>query len=167
MGLYNVNITGNLYKSLTIKKGYKAFEFPFDTIVANKEGRKLYISDFYILLNFSLLGTNIEEHKEENLINNKGKLELLLRISNVSLEENKRKYSNITKLEVDLQDNQRYIISPINAEVNFSTYRETFYITEITLDNEVGLGDYIIEILVKTTSNEKWKLQSLIPLRIE
>ena len=167
MGLYNVNITGNLYKSLTIKKGYKAFEFPFDTIVSNKEGRKLYISDFYIVLNFSLLGTNIEEHKEENLINNKGKLELLLRISNVSLEENKRKYSNITKLEVDLQDNQRYIISPINAEVNFSTYRETFYITEITLDNEVGLGDYIIEILVKTTSNEKWKLQSLIPLRIE
>lgn len=39
------------------------------------------------MLNFTLLGTNIEEYKEENLINNKGKLELLLRISNVSLEE--------------------------------------------------------------------------------
>ena len=164
MCMRNVNITGTFFKKVTYENGFKSFEMPFDTIVAKTTNNATYIEDFSIVLNYSLMATNNDEHKQDNIINQKGKLYNLLRLSKVSKDEEKQLSVDLAEFVIDLNDPDLYIS---HACVDYVTLRKAFSVSQITLDSTLGLGEYVLKILVKTNEEDMWNVQSYVPLRIE
>ena len=164
MCMTNINITGTFFKKVTYGSGFKSFEIPFDTIVAKTTNNTTYIDDFSIVLNYCLLATNNEENKKDNIVNQKGKLYNLLRLSKVSKDEDKQLSIDLAEFLIDLNDPDLYIS---HACVDYVTLRKVFSVSQITLDNTAGLGEYVLKILIKTDENDIWNVQSYIPLRIE
>lgn len=164
MCIKNINITGTFFKKIVYENGFKSFEMPFDTIIAKTINNTTYIEDFSIILNYCLMGTNNEENKGSNIINQKGKLYNLLRLSKVSKDEEKQLSVDLAEFVIDLNDPDLYIS---HACVDYVTLRKSFSVSQITLDNTLGLGEYVLKILIKTNENDMWNVQSYIPLRIE
>jgi len=110
------------------------------------------------------MGTNKDENKNQNVVNQKGVLHVLLRLAKVSKDVEKQLYSDITEFELNLNDENMYIS---HACVDYVTIRRIFSISQITLDARAGLGEYVFKVLVKTNPEDNWNVQSYIPLRIE
>lgn len=164
MCVKNINITGTFFKKVTYENGFKSFEMPFDTIVAKTTNNTTYIDNFSIVINYCLMATNSKENKQNNIINQKGKLYNLLRLSKVSKDESKQLSIDLAEFVIDLNDSDLYIS---HACVDYVTLRKVFSVSQIILDNTLGLGEYVLKILVKTDENDMWNVQSYIPLRIE
>lgn len=164
MCMKNINITGTLFKKITLENDFQSFEMPFDTIVAKTNNNTLYIDDFSIVLNYCLMGTNKTENLSSNIVNQKGKLYTLLRLSKVSRDESKQLSVDLSEFVIDLSDPNLYIS---HACVDYVTFRKIFSVTQINLDKRAGLGEYVLKILVRTDENDMWNVQSYIPLRIE
>lgn len=164
MCVKNVNVTGTFFKKVTYENGLKSFEMPFDTIVAKTMNNTTYIEDFSIVLNYCLLATNSEEYKDDNVVNQKGKLYNLLRLSKVSKDEDKQLSVDLTEFTIDLNDPNLYVS---HACVDYVTLRKVFSVSQISLDASLGLGEYVLKILVKNDKNDMWNVQSYVPLRIE
>ena len=164
MCVKNINVTGTLFKEVNYENGHKSFEMPFDPIVAKVSNNCSYIENFSIVLNFCLMGTNKDENKNQNVVNQKGVLHVLLRLAKVSKDVEKQLYSDITEFELNLNDENMYIS---HACVDYVTIRRIFSISQITLDARAGLGEYVFKVLVKTNPEDNWNVQSYIPFRIE
>ena len=166
MCLPNVNMTISLFKNVKDAENIKNFSMPFDTIVAKTENDKKYIDNFFIVLNVNLLASNNQTKKEENIVNQKGKMNILIRLAKVSSNEDKQVFMNLGKLELDLSDKSNVIS---HACVDYLTYRAILDIPKIVLSPIGGLGEYVIKALVKSSisSDDVYIVQSLAPLRIE
>ena len=166
MGLPNINITISLFKDIKDIKNIKSFSMPFDTIVAKTENNKKYIDDFFIVLNVNLLAANNYEKGKMNIVNQKGKLNILIRLAKVSNNIKKQIFMDLGKLEIDLSDKSNVIS---HACVDYLVYRAILSIPKITLSPVGGLGEYVIKALIKpsTSLDDVYTVQSLVPLRIE
>ena len=164
MCLANVNVITKLYKQVITQDDVTKFEMPFDTIVAKTIDEEIYIENFYIVTNFNLLWTNNEEKAKNNVVNNKGNLQVLLRISRLSKDNEKQLNLDLHKYNIDLSDENVVVC---HACVPYIQYEKILKVGKIPLSPQAGLGNYVIKTLVRTKDEDNWRIQNIIPLRIE
>lgn len=164
MCLANINIITKLYKQVVTQDDITKYEMPFDTIVAKTIDDEMYIEDFYIVSDFNLLWTNNEEKAKDNVVNNKGKLQVLLRISRLSTDSEKQLNLDLHRYDIDLSD-ESIVVS--KACVPYILYEKILKVGKILLSPKAGLGNYVIKTLVRTNDEDNWNIQNIIPLRIE
>ncbi len=164
MCLPNINITAKLYKNVYTKDDIQCFEAPFDTIVAQTKDGVMSISDFYLVLNFNLLGTANEEKKATNIVENRETLTVLIRMAKLSKDISKQLYNNLIQFDIDLSENKNLIAK---ACVPYVQYERILKVNKLILPESSGLGNYVIKVLVKTKESSRWNVQTMIPLRVE
>ena len=155
----NINIIANLYKNYTDENNIKTFEAPFDTIIATKEEGMSYIENFFIVI-----GTSDEKKKNDNVLINKKNLKIKLRLSKLSSDPSKQYFTDLTETNVDLGSDDIHIS---HACVDYVSLRQLLKVKRINLEDKIGLGNFVLKILIKTEEEEQWTVQSLTPLRIE
>ena len=117
------------------------------------------------MLNIALLGTNNKVNAKTNVVNTKGKLNVLVRLAKVSKDENKQVFMDLKKIEINLSDEN---ITIYHACVDYLTYRAIIKVPRITLPESGILGDYVIKVLVNLNdASNEYFVQSFAPLRIE
>lgn len=165
MCLPNINIIANLYKNYTVSaNNVKTFEAPFDKIVAIKDEYNAYIEDFFIVIDYRILGSSDETKKETNVVEMKKPLYVKIRLSKLSADESGQYFLDLGESVVDIGSDDIHVL---HACVNYVSLRQIFKVDKNNLSDEVGFGNFVLKILVKTDENEKWNVQSLTPLRIE
>lgn len=160
----NINIIANLYKNYTDENNIKTFEAPFDTIIATKEEGMSYIENFFIVIDYRILGTSDEKKKNDNVLINKKNLKIKLRLYKLSSDPSKQYFTDLTETNVDLGSDDIHIS---HACVDYVSLRQLLKVKRINLEDKIGLGNFVLKILIKTEEEEQWTVQSLTPLRIE
>lgn len=169
MCVSNVNATVTLFSDIknVESQGLQDFSRPFDFIISNQyEGNIRTIGGFYIVVDITLLGTTNEERKKTNIICNKQKLNVLLRLTKSSSHSDKIMFLDIDEFTIDASDAS---IIKKNACVPYINYRKIKKIENngIQINPDAGLGDYVFKVLVKRPCDEEWQPQSFYNLRIE
>lgn len=164
MCLSNINVITKLFKHVTKQDGISKYEMPFDTIVAKTHDNEISIEGFYIVMDFNLLSTKNVEKQKDNIVYNKGTLQVLLRFSRLSTDDEKQMNLDLYKYDINLKDEN--IISS-KACVPYVQYEKILKVDKVGLSPKAGLGNYVLKTLVRTNDNDNWNIQNIIPLRIE
>lgn len=168
MCVQNVNATLSLFTEVRNMEIQGAQEFvrPFDIIVSKSINDNKYIGGFYIVVDITLLSTTNEEKKKNNVVYNNQKLDILIRLTKSSKDEEKRLSLDIDEFTIDASNIN---LVKTNACVDYINYKKIKKIdtNAIQLSPEVGTGDYIFKVLVKRPCDSEYQVQSIHNLRIE
>lgn len=168
MCVQNVNATLSLFSEVRNieMQGAQEFVRPFDIIVSKGINDNKFIGGFYIVVDITLLSTTNEEKKKNNVVYNKQKLDVLIRLTKSSEDEDKRLSLDIDEFVIDTSNEN---IVKTNACVPYINYKKIKKIDNgaIQLSPEVGTGDYIFKVLVKRPCDNEYQVQSIHNLRIE
>ncbi|MBE5951828.1 MAG: hypothetical protein E7260_09595 [Lachnospiraceae bacterium] len=168
MCVQNVNATISLFSDVRNAEVQGAQEFirPFDIIVSKTINDNKYIGGFYIVIDIVLLSTTNEGKKEDNVVYNKQKIDVIVRLTKSSKDFQKRLSSDIDEFTIDTSNEN---IIKRNACVEYVGYKKIkkIDIDGIKLSPEAGTGDYIFKVLVKRPCDNEYQVQSVYNLRIE
>ena len=138
---------------------------PFDTIVAKTIDGNKYIEDFIIAIAFNLLGTNDENKKKDNVVEQKGKLYVDVKMCKLSKLPEHQLSTTLATFEIDLSSKD--IVSQ-KACVPYVMFDKILNVKRLGLPDTNELGSYVIKVRVKAKEDsDKWNLQSIYPLRVE
>ena len=163
MCMKNINATLNLFANYRTDGDATSFSVPFDTIKCNISENIPYISNFHIVSNFCLMGTTQEECKEENVVEKRGKLYCLVRLTKLSTDPDKRYSWDVKEFVINTDDNDLRFEGACVPCVNF---RSTISIRSVKLISDDYLGDYALKILVREREDDKWQPQSIMKLTV-
>lgn len=156
-----VNAVACCYKSIEeVNKTIVSYKYPFDTI--DVEDKEPAICDFYIITNISIRGTLNEKEKLDNPIEQKKKLEFVIRITKCDSDPDKRQGADLDRFVVDLgKENIQ------NACFGFMNYNRFTYVKHLPLP--YGIGKYVIKVLIKEVgqSDDDLAIQSLYGLNVK
>ena len=157
-----VNATAICYANVVQEKGHAVlFETPFNELVTIKEGNVRKTVPFFVVTHINVIGTNNEDHKKENILEQGGVLDVIIRLTRRSTEEAKRVCVDLDSFSVNLsQDN----VNIETACYNYLNYPRITLVDNLVLDG--GPGSYVIKVLVKRNTDEKYTIQSMTGLRI-
>lgn len=168
MCVQNVNATISLFRDVRRAEvqGAQEFMLPFDTIISNSFNNNRYIGGFFIVIDIALLSTTNEEKKKTNVIYNKEKINILIRMTKSSKDKEKQLSLDIDDFTIDAS--QRDLIKT-NACVEYINYKriKKIDVNAIQLTPEVGIGDYIFKVLVKRPYDKNFQVQSIYGLKVE
>ncbi len=168
MCVQNVNATVSLFTDVRKAEIQGAQEFirPFDIIISNSLNGNKYIGGFYIVVDITLLSTTNDEKKKTNVLFNKQKIEILLRMTKSSNNKDKQLSLDIDEFTIDASNEN---LIKTNACVDYINYKKIKKIdtNAIQLSSEAGTGDYIFKVLVKRPCDDDFQVQSLYNLRVE
>ena len=113
------------------------------------------------MTNIDFLGTNNEEHKNENPLESKRTLDFIIRITTC---DNKQNIGyDIDSFSVDLREMRK--TNQINrACFDFLNYTRTTKIDNLDLPG--GTGKYVIKVLVKDSEEKDYTIQTMSQLMI-
>lgn len=168
MCVQNVNATLSLFtdvKNMEIQ-GNQEFIRPFDIIVSKSINNNKYIGGFYIVVDINLLSTTNEHKKETNVVYNRAKIDILVRLTKISDDEEKRLSLDIDEFTIDASDDN---LVKTNACVDYINYKKIKKIdtNAIQLSPNAGTGKYVLKVLVKRPCDTEYQVQSIYGLRIE
>lgn len=162
MCMKNINATLNLFASVERADKCISFSVPFDTIKCIFKNNVPYISNFFIVANMNLLGTTNEEAKKINVVENRKELFCLIRLTKISSVSTEKFSWDIERFSVDAS-NKAYRFD--DARVPTVNYRKIVEVQNIKL-TENCRGDYALKLLVRTSKNEPWEVQSIARLTV-
>ena len=161
MCMKSVNATIDLFAS--VKTGdCEVFSMPFDTIRCIIEENILYISDFYIVSNFNLMGTTDAQRKVQNIVENLGNLQCLIRLTKISGDPKKRLSWDIDRFDIDCSNKENRFEEACVACVNFKKITK---VNRIVLSDEY-IGQYALKVLVRCSDEDKWEVQTIKRLTV-
>lgn len=168
MCVQNVNATISLFTDVRRVEIQGAQEFirPFDIIISNTFNNNKYIGGFFIVVDITLLSTTNEEKKKTNVIYNKQKIDILIRMTKSSKDKEKQLSLDIDEFTIDASNEN---LIKTNACVDYINYKKIkkIDVNAIQLSPEAGTGDYIFKVLVKRPCDEDFQVQSIYNLRVE
>lgn len=168
MCVQNVNATISLFTDVRRAEIQGAQEFirPFDIIISNSFNNNKYIGGFFIVVDITLLSTTNTEKKKTNVIYNKQKIDILIRMTKSSKDKEKQLSLDIDEFAIDASNENRI---KTNACVDYINYKKIkkIDVNAIQLSPEAGTGDYIFKVLVKRPCDDDFQVQSIYNLRVE
>ncbi len=168
MCVQNVNATISLFREIRRAEIQGAQEFicPFDIIISNSFNNNKYIGGFFIVVDITLLSTTNSDKKKTNVIYNKQKIDILIRMTKSSKDKEKQLFLDIDEFIIDTSNEN---IIKKNACVDYINYKRIKKIdtNAIQLSPDAGTGDYIFKVLVKRPCDDNFQVQSIYNLRVE
>lgn len=168
MCVQNVNATVSLFTEVRNieMQGAQEFVRPFDIIVSKNINDNKYIGGFYIVVDITLLSTTNKEKQKTNVVYNNQKIDILIRLTKSSKDEEKRLSLDIDEFTIDASNDN---LVKRNACVDYINYKKIkkIDVNAIQLSPEAGTGDYIFKVLVKRPCDNEYQVQSIHYLRIE
>lgn len=157
-----VNASARCYKSITsIENNVMSYDIPFISIMHDNDTAGVAISKFAIVTNIDFLGTNNENHKCNNPLENKRTLDFIIRLTKCSIEENERIGYDLDSFSINLAE--MYKTNQVNkACFDFLNYTRTTKIDKLELPG--GVGKYVIKILVKDSEEKDYTIQAMSQL---
>ena len=162
MCMKSVNATVNLFASVRKSEDYISFSVPFDTIKCIIKNNVPYISDFFIVANINLMGTTNEDTKSLNVVESNKELFCLMRLTKISKDSSERVSWDIEQFSIDASDKTYRFDDACVPTVN---YRKIVQVQNIEL-TENYRGDYALKLLVRTSDDEPWEVQSIVRLTV-
>lgn len=162
MCIKNINANISCYKSIsTLNDFIVSLNAPFSSLKMNENNYS--IDDFVVLTQFNFLGTNNIESQKSNVLFNRDKIDIIIRLTKCDTNESKRLGIDLDKFIIDL--NQAYKDKQVSTAC-FDFYNYT-RITRIDSINIPSPGLYVIKVLIKTEKEEKYTIQAMNKLFIE
>lgn len=157
----NVNVV--LFKSVTKNNNeVVAFYKPFDCIVADSSNKVIKINEFNIITYINLLESR--NKKANNILDRRETLQVKIRLTKCTRNENEKISIDLDDFEIVTKDSKEIID---DACVPYLNFKRITHIENIDLDIENPKGSYVIKVLVKTPSEEKYTVQTIYHLKIE
>lgn len=159
MCISNINAVANLYKSYTTNSNStQSFENSFDTVVAIRENRNVYIEDFFVVVDYRIMGTTDENKKKDNVIIQKKPLYVKIRLTKLSSDEGKQYFLDLGEDKIDNEN-------ILHADVDYISLRKISRVKKIDF-SDIGVGEFVVKVLMKTNIDDDWNIQSLTPLNV-
>lgn len=158
-----VNATVECYTDVPVDNQLPlSFNRPFNGIYASlrQDGTK-EIGGFNIVTRISLLGTAEEEHKKINLLEMRGTLDVIVRLTKCSKNEAEQLCVDLDSFSIDTKSLENKIDRACYDFMNFTRITD---VRDFTLD--AGTGSYVIKILVKASTEKKYTIQSMTKLTV-
>lgn len=158
MCMKNVNVTTCCYKNVTTKDNLViSYNEPFTGLVLNRnQDCKVTTGAFVVVTQINIMGTNNEEHKQQNPMEQRSSIEFVIRLT-------KRDKDPEKQLGVDL-DSFTINLKELEGSIDQACYPFLNY-TRVTKINDLelvsGPGHYVIKVMVRDSSDEKLIIQSL------
>lgn len=162
MCISNVNATAELIKSITNENEQRVFSMPFDTFLLNSG--ECSIRNFHIMVNLTLMGTTNEENKRTNVVETNGILYVLIRLTRLSSDINNQLSVDLDRFSIDVSSSD---IVKMQACVPYVNYERLLKINELPLPESDPTGNYVLKVLVKTSQDTQWNVQSLSPVFVK
>lgn len=160
-----INANAMCFKSLTMNDGkIISYNAPFTGIRANRDAEELTIENFIIVTAINILGTNNEDKKIENPLEQGETIEFIIRLTKCDRIEENRIGVDLDKFSLDLQKMKEN--NQINtACFDFLDYTRIINVKSLSLPG--GTGKYVIKILTKRKSEDEYSVQAMTPLEIQ
>ena len=158
-----VNATVRLYENVELTPTNEPIVFanPFNGLIAtSSDDMKYSVGNFSIVTRICIIGTASEENKKNNILHNKGCLDVLVRLTKCDMDESKRLAVDVDKFEIDIANSQDLCEHACFPFLNFTR------ITKVPLIGIAELGNYIVKILIKERQSKKYTIQSMYQLKI-
>lgn len=157
----NANVA--LFKAVTKSNNeVTGFFEPFDCIVADCSNKVVRINEFNIITYINLLESS--HKKAGNILDKRETLQVKLRLTKCTQNENERLSIDLDDFEIKTKDSEDIVY---DACVPYLNYKRITHIENIDLDIENPKGSYVIKVLVKTPTEQKYTVQSIYHLKIE
>ena len=152
----NLNVNTCCYRSITTQDNQVvSFNQPFTGLVVNKTADgKLVTGSFVVSTQISLMGTNQDEQKLQNPLEQHKSVDFIIRITKRDRNPEKQIGLDLDAFTIDLSD-----ASIEQACYPFFNHTRVTRVKDLELVG--GSGHYIIKVLVKESSGEKWIIQSM------
>lgn len=155
-----LNTTICCYKSISKEQGkVVSLNGPFNSMSITADETKSYIEDFFIVTQFNLLGTNKTSEKELSAIESKRNIDVIIRITKLSKEENDRLGFDVDRFTIDISDIQIDL-----ACFHYSNYNRITPIEKLSLPK--GIGSYVIKVLTKFEDQKNYSVQSMYAFQV-
>lgn len=160
-----VNANASCYKSITTYNDrYLSYDAPFESIPAVSGNEdECYVDDFKIITNINFLGTNNDQFKADNVLVQREKLNVMVRVTKCAAAEQDRLCLDLDKYDIDLSE---YHKKGLISHACFD-FLDTTRITNVNRLRFPGTGKYVIKILIKKDSDSDYSIQSMSKLIIE
>lgn len=158
-----VNANVSCYKSIsTVDNHILSLNAPLSSLKINKNNKG--VDNFVIVTKFNFLGTNNSASQRNNVLFNREKINIIIRLTKCDEDVNKRLGNDIDKFTIDLE--QAYNDKQVSvACFDFYDYTRVTNVDCITELPKAGL--YVIKVLIKTESEEKYTIQSMSKFLVE
>lgn len=134
------------------------FTNPFESIVVEEKT----ISDFAIVSYITLLGSN--KKRVDNILDRHGKIDVCIRITKCTPNDSERISYDLDKFSIDTKDEVNIVYN--DACVPYLNYKRITNIGKIEFNLSEPKGSYVIKLLIKEPTDEKYTVQSLCHLNI-
>lgn len=157
----NTNVA--FFKNITKNNNdITAFSDPFDCLIADCYSNIVSINNFNIVTYINLLESN--NKRAENILDKREKLQVRIRLTKCTKNENERLSVDLDEFEIDTSENNDIVNDACVPYLNFTRIT---HIDTINLDIENPKGSYVIKVIVKTPKDEKYTVQSMHHLKIK
>lgn len=157
----NANVA--LFKSVTKNNnGIAGFLEPFDCIIADSGNNIVAIKDFNIVTYINLLESS--EKKANNILDLRETLQVCIRLTKCTKNIDERLSIDLDCFNIVTKDSKDIIY---DACVPYLNFKRITYVDNIDLDIANPRGSYVIKVLVKIPSEEKYTVQSIYHLKID
>lgn len=152
MCLNNINANISIFGKSDTEDKNDILE-PINKINAVLENNKKFLKNIIFTINMTLLETKDSDRLEENVINQKGKLECILRL----VKETNDGYlaMKLDEYILDFSDQTNFIIEK-SRDMYFCNISRTINFGRIYLREGNDVGKFTVELLLKRIINEKY-----------
>ena len=158
MEYINANI--ELFESTKqTSKGKLHFINPINTLKAGINTK--HIGNFSIVSYITLLGS--KNQKANNIIDKQGCLDVCIRLTKLKTPNSDEITYDLDKFTIDTVDKTNIIHK--DATVHYMNYKRITEVDKITVYQPKG--SYVIKVLVKESTTEKYELQSITSLEVK
>lgn len=159
-----INTTARCFKSILMENDkIISYNAPFKSIKSNSDSDVISIDTFSVVTQIDFLGTNTDSNKMENPLEQKQKIDFIIRLTKCDLDETKRIGFDLDTFSIDLEEmydkEQVYM-----ACFGFLNYTRITNIDKLTLPG--GTGKYVIKVLAKQSNQSEYAIQSMTYLSI-
>lgn len=160
----NVNAVIRCYKSVsTMDNHIMSYDIPFTSIKHDDVEDTMTISDFNIVTNIDFLGTNNIEHKKNNPLEKRKKIDFILRLTKCSSDESKRIGYDLDTFSIDMKE--MYDSAQVNtACFDFLNCTRTTKVDSLGIPG--GTGKYVLKLLIKYEDEKEYTIQAMTSLVI-
>lgn len=159
MCMKNLNINTCCYKNVTMQnETVLSFDRPITGVVFDKTlDGKLIADSFFVETKINILGTNNEDHKADNLLEQRKSLDFIIRLTKRDKDPEKQIYKDLDTFTIHLSQMESAIEQ---ACFPFFNYTRVTRVKDLELDG--GAGSYILKVLVRESgTSDKMIIQSM------
>lgn len=159
-----VNSVTTCYSSMkTENDSILSFNMPITGLNVDNSNHPL-INHLIILTQFNFLGTNDPLKKKDSVLESGEKIEIIIRLTKCSKDENQRLGYDLDRFEIDFSKVKKENLQQ-TACFDFYDYMRITTIDDFELP--VGIGKYVIKVLIKRAADSDFTIQSITNLTIE